>query len=155
MDRSSPVTRGEFEDRLAVLATKEDLKTSLEIWGGALLARIETGEHRLLGQMDAMDQRLSARMEAMDQRLSARMEAMDQRVSARIEVVDQRLTQVEQRLLQGMQAMEQRLLDELGRHTRAVQEAAQMQIAVLDDKYGDLPKRVKRLETKVFPPPRR
>jgi hypothetical protein len=127
------VTRGEFEDRLAVLATKDDLKTSLEIWGGALLARIETGEHRLLGQMEAMDQRLSAR----------------------IEVVDQRLTQVEQRLLQGMQAMEQRLLDELGRHTRAVQEAVQMQIVVLDDKYGDLPKRVKRLETKVFPPRRR
>jgi DNA anti-recombination protein RmuC len=144
MDRSSPVTRGEFEDRLAVLATKDDLRTSLEIWGGALLARIETGEHRLLGQMEAMDQRLSARMEAMDQRLSASVEA-----------VDQRLTQVEQRLLQGMQAMEQRLLDELGRHTRAAQEAARMQIAVLDDKYGDLPKRVKRLETKVFPPRRR
>jgi ClpP class serine protease len=62
---------------------------------------------------------------------------------------------VEQRLFQGMQAMEQRLLDELGRHTRAAQEAAQMQIAVLDDKYGELPKRVKRLETKVFPPRRR
>ena len=137
MDMSSPVTRGEFEQRLALLATKDDLKFGLETWGGALLARIETGEQRLVGRLEAMDQRLSARMEAMDQRLSARMEA------------------VTEHLTQAMTQMEQRLLDEIGRHTRAAQEAAQMQITVLDDKYGDLPRRVKRLETKVFPPPRR
>jgi hypothetical protein len=117
-DMSTPVTRGELEQRLALLATKTDL----EIWGGALLARIESGEQRLIARMEAMDQRLSARMDTMTE---------------------------------SMHAMEQRLLDELGRHSRAAQEAAQRQIAALDDKYGDLPGRMKRVETKVFPRRRR
>ena len=38
------VTKVELEQRLAPLATKAEL----EIWGGALLARIESSEQRLL-----------------------------------------------------------------------------------------------------------
>jgi len=105
-DMSTPMTRGEFaqfeirfEQRLAQLATKAEL----EVWGGALLARIESGEQRLLA-----------------------------------------------RLLERIDSSEQRLLAELARHTRASSEDMSAQIAVIDEKYADLPPRVGRLETKVF-----
>ena len=73
-DMSIPVTRGEFYTEIAKLATKAELeaavatldatiaklatKVELETWGGALLARIESGEQRLVQRMDAMEQRL-------------------------------------------------------------------------------------------------
>lgn len=141
MDMSSYVTRGEFEDRLAVLATKDDLKTGLEIWGGALLARIESSEQRSIQSMLALEQRMhhsmQTSMQALEQRMCGSMQALEQRMCG------------------SMLALEQRLLDELGRHTRAVQESMQQQVAVLDDKYGDLPGRVKRLEAKASPPRKR
>jgi hypothetical protein len=140
MDMSSPVTRGEFEDRLALLATKDDLKTSLEIWGGALLARIESSEQRSIQSMQAC-------MQALEQRMDEKMQALEQRMDGNMQAL-------EQRMCGSMQSLEQRLLDELGRHTRAVQESMQQQIAVLDDKYGALHGRVKRREAKA-PPPRK
>ena len=39
---------------------------------------------------------------------------------------------------------------ELARHAQAIHEAATRQIAALDDKYSDLPKRMTRLEGRVF-----
>jgi hypothetical protein len=144
MDMSSPVTRGEFEDRLALLATKDDLKTSLEIWGGALLARIESSEQRSIQSMQACMQALEQRM---GESMQVSMQALEQRMCGSMQAL-------EQRMCGSMQTLEQRLLDELGRHTRAVQESMQQQIAVLDDKYGDLPGRGKRRETKA-PPPRK
>ena len=68
-DMSTPMTRGEFaqfeirfEQRLAQLATKAEL----EVWGGALLARIESGEQRLLARLleriDSSEQRLLAEL---------------------------------------------------------------------------------------------
>jgi hypothetical protein len=101
-DMSTPVTRGELRAELAPLATKAELaplatKAELELWGGALLARIE----------------------------------------------------------QRINSLEQRLLTELARHTRAISESMSMQISAIDDRYTDLPRRVRRLEAKVFPPKRR
>jgi flagellar biosynthesis/type III secretory pathway chaperone len=52
-------------------------------------------------------------------------------------------------LLARITESEQRLLTELGRHTRAIQEAMTAQISVIDEKYADLPARVRRLEAKV------
>lgn len=76
-DMSTPVTRGELraeleqleirleqklEQKLAHLATKAEL----EIWGGALLARIESGERplleTLLERIDSSEQRLLAEL---------------------------------------------------------------------------------------------
>lgn len=50
---------------------------------------------------------------------------------------------------------ERRLLAELARHYKAIQEALSKQISVIDDKYRDLPARVRKLEARVFTPRRR
>jgi hypothetical protein len=53
-DMSTPVTRGELRDELQQLEVRLEQKlahmvtrTEFEMWGGALLARIELGEQRL------------------------------------------------------------------------------------------------------------
>ena len=48
-------------------------------------------------------------------------------------------------------ALMERMSAEIARHTRAVQEEMRSQVAVIDDKYKDLPGRVSRLEAAVFP----
>lgn len=47
------------------------------------------------------------------------------------------------------------MLVELARHTKAIYESMSTQVSVIDEKYADLPRRVSRLETKVFAPKRR
>jgi len=44
---------------------------------------------------------------------------------------------------------------ELKQHTRAILESLKGQASTIDDKYKDLPPRVKKLEAKVFAPKRR
>jgi hypothetical protein len=76
VDMSAPVTRGELREELAKLATKTELelaklatrtelelaklatRTELEVWGGALLARIESGEKRIGELIGRTEQRL-------------------------------------------------------------------------------------------------
>jgi hypothetical protein len=58
-------------------------------------------------------------------------------------------------LLARIELGEQRMFTELARHTRAIQESMLTQISVVDDKYDDLPARVRQLEATVFPPERR
>jgi hypothetical protein len=114
-------TKAELEQRIASLATKEELaraiaplatkaelvplatKVDLEIWGGALLARIESGEKRLV-----------------------------------------------ERITESINQAEQRLLGELARHTRALFESMSTLVSPIDEKYADLPGRVRRLEGAVF-----
>lgn len=102
-DMSTPVTRGELREELAQLDQK--FKQWLEIWGGALLARIESTEHRLNERIELSEQRLTQRIES-----------------------------GEQRLIQRIESSEQRLHAELARHTSAVHESMTTQIAVLDEK---------------------
>ena len=128
-DMSTPVTRGELRDVLAQVLAPLATKVELEMWGGALLARIESGE-RLLKQ-------LAERLVSGEQRLI------------------ERLVSTEQRLIERIDGTEQRLLTELARHTSAAQEDMSTQISVIDDKYDDLPVRVSLLEATVFPPRRR
>jgi hypothetical protein len=104
-DMSTPVTRGGLRAELAQLEMRLErklaqvaTKAELELWGGALLARIESGEKRMIELMGGM---------------------------------------------------EQRLLAELARHSRANAESLSAQISVVDEKYADLPDRVKQLETKM------
>jgi hypothetical protein len=61
----------------------------------------------------------------------------------------------EQRLTAAMIAMESRLMGELGRATRASEEELTTRIRVVDEQYTDLPRRVTRLEAKVFAPAKR
>jgi septal ring factor EnvC (AmiA/AmiB activator) len=63
-DMSTPVTRGELRDAIAPLATKVDL----ELWGGALLERIKSGEQRL----GSVEQRLGSveqRLDSLEQHI--------------------------------------------------------------------------------------
>ena len=48
-DMSTPVTRGELRDELSHLERKLDNK--LDLWGGALLARIAESEKRVLNEL--------------------------------------------------------------------------------------------------------
>jgi hypothetical protein len=126
-DMSTPVTRGELREEIAQLEVRIEqkleqklahlaTKTELELWCGALLARV------------------LARIESGEQRMIDRMEAL------------------EQRMIERMVALEQRLLGELARHTTAIYESMSVQISVIDEKYADLPHRVRQLEAKVFTP---
>ena len=63
-DMSTPVTRGELREELKQLRQelKQELRQDLETWGGALLARIESGEHRLIECIAQSEQRLNAEL---------------------------------------------------------------------------------------------
>lgn len=71
--------RDELKQELAQLATK----TELEIWGGALLARIESGERRLIERLDLTEQRLHAELArhtaAVHESMSALLAASDEK----------------------------------------------------------------------------
>jgi vacuolar-type H+-ATPase subunit I/STV1 len=123
-DMTTPVTRGELREDLAQLDPK--FKQWLEIWGGALLVRIESTE----------------------QRLNQRIESTEQRLNQRIELTEQRLNQC-------IELAEQRLHAELARHTSAICESMAAQIKVIDEKYADLPARARQLEANVVPRKRR
>jgi len=109
---STPVTRGEMqaefaqfeirlEQRLAQLATKAELaqlatkaelaqlatKVELEIWGGALLARIASGEQRLL---DRMIERIDASEQRLLMELARHTRAIQETLSGQISIVDEK-----------------------------------------------------------------
>jgi hypothetical protein len=110
---STPVTRGEMREELGLL--RQDIDQQLR----AVQARIEQGE----------------------QRFEQRLEIWGGALLARIEQV--------------AQVTERRLSEDLAHHARSIHEAMQAQFAALDDKYADLPERVRRLEGAVFAPEQR
>ncbi|HEY0993797.1 MAG TPA: hypothetical protein VGD80_42370 [Kofleriaceae bacterium] len=157
---STPVTRGELKDELAALrkefreetaplatkaelreaiaplATKAELreaiqkaiaplatKAELEIWGGALLARIQSTEQGLKEHIKTTEQGLKELIKA-----------------------------TEQGLKELIKATEKQLQTDLARHAGVLQEWMSSMITAYDDKYADLPGRVKALETRVFGP---
>ncbi len=67
-DMSTPVTRGELREELKQLRQelkqelKQELRQDLETWGGALLARIQSGEQRLIERIAQSEQRLNAEL---------------------------------------------------------------------------------------------
>jgi hypothetical protein len=97
---------------------------------------------------------LRAELQQFEERLEQRFASLMTRVDLEFwgGVLLARIESGEQRMIQRMDSLEQRLLIELGRHTRAIQESLSAQIAVVDEKYADLPPRVTRLEGAVFPP---
>ena len=146
-DMSTPVTRGELKQEFAHFEQRLDVKFKqwLETWGGALLARMESSEQRLIERIESSEQRLTERMnldiKASEQRLTERMD-LDIKAS-------------EQRLTERIESSEQRLHADLAQHTNAAAESMTAQIAVIDEKYADLPARVHQLESNVFPLKRR
>jgi hypothetical protein len=101
---------------------------------------VTRGELRL--EFEQFEARLDARFDA---KLDAKLEQLKARIEAKF---DQKLD------LWGGALME-RMATEIARHTRAIQESMQTMVSAVDEKYADLPRRVKHLETKVFEPPRR
>ena len=86
MDMSTPVTRGELREEIALLEQKIDQKLAhfatkreLEFWGGALLARMETFEQRLGG----FEQRLLAE-------LAQHTKTISESLSAQISIIDEK-----------------------------------------------------------------
>lgn len=134
-DDMTPVTRGELREELAAfeirleakleakLEEKFDIK--LGLWGGALTAQIDM---------------LGARVDS----LATHFEAMVVQVNASFvkfgEAIDAKFA-----------ASEQRMFAEFARQA-SLDERHQTEIAVVDDKYKDLPARVARFETAVLPP---
>jgi len=78
--------------------------------------------------------------------LLARITAGEQRTIR----LEHRIDELEHRMIKRIEGSERRLLTELARHAQAIQEAMSTHISVIDEKYADLPARVKRLETRVF-----
>jgi hypothetical protein len=66
--------------------------------------------------------------------------------------LDQKLETWGGALLARIASGEQRTLSELARHVQAIQESLSTQVSAIDEKYEDLPRRVRRLEAAVFEP---
>jgi hypothetical protein len=127
-DMSTPVTRAELQEDLTRFATKVEL----ELWGGALLARIESGERRLIEQIAQTERQLTERLTRTELQLI------------------ERIAQTEMQLTERITQTEQRLQADLARHAGALYESMATLISTIDDKYADLPGRVSRLETVTF-----
>ena len=128
-DMSTPVTRGELRDELQQFKVRLDQS------------------------LDQLEQRLEQKLEQkLGQKLEQKLEMWGGALLARIDSNERRLAE---QFREGIASSEQRLLAELARHTRAIQESMSTQISVVDEKYDDLPARVRRLEATVYPPERR
>jgi len=152
-DDMQPVTRKELREELAVMRSevREDLAAlevkfdgKLSMLVGALLDAIKQSGERLTRELG---ERLTRELGASEQRMMLELGASEQRMMLE-------LGASEQRMKLELGATEQRLMRELGRHTRSSTEELTARIAVIDDKYKDLPARVTRLEA-ITPAPKR
>jgi len=147
-DMSIPVTRGELREDLQQLrmetATKAELqqaieplatKRDLEFWGGALLARIESGERKLNDRIERLEQRFQNDLKGLEQRVGERFIRLEER-SARLEErlvslegrfvgLEERFTGLERRFM----GLEERLGNQLERHAKAIHESVASLIA--------------------------
>jgi hypothetical protein len=95
-----------------------------------------------------LEQKLEQKLE---EKFDQKLELWGGALLFRIAASERMIAELGQRML----ASEQRILAELARHCGAMQESLSKQISVIDEKYSDLPRRVRRLESKVFAPKRR
>jgi hypothetical protein len=80
---------------------------------------------------------------------------LDQKLGKLEIKLDQKLELWGGALMARIADSERRMIAELARHCSAMQEVLSKQISTIDEKYSDLPARVRRLEVKVFAPRRR
>jgi exonuclease VII large subunit len=179
-DMTAFVTRGElkeefaqFEQRLEGRLAQMATRTDLEVWGGALDdrlgKRIHDAEQRLDKRIDGVEQRMESMEQRLDKRIDGveqRMESMEQRLEDRLgkrideaehrlhDDIGKRIYEAEHRLHDDIgkriDEAEQRLHDDIAMLAKAHQESMATLISVIDEKYADLPARVKRLEGTVF-----
>lgn len=139
-DMERPVTRGELREELTSYPTKEDLRDALanyptkeELDDG--LAKLKTElrvefreEFATKVDLQNMTRLLLREMETREHRMLDRMDTMFTTLRS------------------DMATMRVELTGELAQHTRAIEESTRAQIAALDDKHADLPRRVTALE---------
>ena len=184
-DMTAFVTRGELKEEFAQFEQKLDVRlaqlatrTDLEVWGGALDDRLgnridQVGQRldkRVDGldkRIDGLEQRLDKRIDGLEQQLESMEQRLDDKLCKRIDEAEQRLDvrlykridEAEQRLRDDLGVRiyesEQRLHEDLAMLAKAHQESRATLISVIDEKYADLPARVKRLEGAVFRTKRR
>jgi hypothetical protein len=181
-DMSTPVTRGELREELAVLkqdigdlAAKQDLlATKQELAGLATkkdLADLATKQElaglatkKDLADLAAKQDLLATKQELAGLATKKEVAELAAKVDLLARVTQQELAERATRrdleiwggaLVARMDGMEHRLSAELARHARAIQESMQAQVSASDEKYADLPGRVRRLETTVFERKRR
>jgi len=130
-DMLEPVTRGELQEelkqlRLEIKQAIEPLatKVELELWGGALRAQITSDLQR------SLQQQMQQQMQHIQQMLQQQMLHMQQQ----------------------LQNTQQQLQLDLARHANALHESMVALVHAHDEKYTDLPGRVRRLESAVFDP---
>jgi septation ring formation regulator EzrA len=129
MDMATPVTRGEL--RAEIRTAVEQRETKLE-------DKFEKFEDKFEKFEDKFE-KLEARLEDKFEKLEAKLEKRFAQLATKAE----------------LEIWGRGMLEELARHTRAIQESMSGQISVIDDKYKDLPGRVNHLEAAVFGPVRR
>jgi len=127
-DMSTPVTRGE-------------LRAELEQFEIRLEQRLE----QRLGQK--LEQKLEQKLAHLVTKAELEQKLAPLATKAELELWGGALLA---RMTERMESLEQRLLVELASHTKAISESMSAQIAVIDEKYADLPPRASRLETEVF-----
>ena len=149
MDMSTPVTRGELKEELAalrkefreetaLLATKAELREAI----APLATKAEL--HEAIQEAIA-PLATKAELETWGGALLARIQSSEQGLMELIKTTEQGLKEL-------IRATEKQLQTDLARHAGALQEWMSSMITAYDDKYADLPGRVKALETRVFGP---
>jgi hypothetical protein len=119
--------------------------------GGGIMKRGATGMSTPVTRGELREElaQLEIRLEQkLEQKFDQKLERLEQRF-------DQKLELWGGALLARIAESEQRLLTEMARHINAAYEAMTKQISAIDEKYADLPARVRRLEDNVFVPRRR
>ena len=121
------------------MTASEDMSTP--VTRGELREELQQLEARFDHKLEALEARF-------DHKLDDRLGALEVRFDHKLEIWGGAL-------LARLEATETRVLTELARHANAIQEAVSKQIAVIDEKYADLPERVTHLEAAVFRKKRR
>ena len=104
--------------------TRREMYEAFDLWGGALSAQI--------AQLGAQLAQLSAQF--------AQMGAQLAQVPAQMKVL--------------IEDSEARVMTEMRLQNRGSEDELATRLVAVDDQYKDLPKRVRKLEAKVFPPKR-
>jgi hypothetical protein len=112
-------------------ATRRDLHDALDTWTGALNARVDNRFDVVTARIDAVNARID---------------------HVAIAITHDIVTQVKALL----KVLEDRLMGELRHQATGSARELEDRLVVIDEPYRDLPRRVTKLEAKVFgPPPKR
>jgi hypothetical protein len=99
-----------------------------------------------LGELETrVGKSVDTKLAALEARVDTKLDLWGGALLDRIAQVAQQITQLAQQSI----ASEQRLSVEMARHANAISEDLTVRVAIVDEKYADLPVRVARLESIV------